>query len=75
MFGISEAALKKLKEQYPAGTRVELISMNDEYQKLEPGEKGTVISVDSLGTIHIEWDCGNSLGIIYNEDYVVKIVM
>lgn len=73
MFGISEEALKKLKEQYPSDARVELISMTDEYQKLEPGEKGTIIGVDDIGTIHVDWDCGSSLGIIYNEDSCRKI--
>lgn len=73
MFGISEEALTKLKEQYPAGTRVELISMNDEYQKIAPGEKGTIIGVDDIGTIHVDWDCGSDLGIIYNEDSCRKI--
>ena len=73
MFGISDEALKKLKEQYTPGTRVELISMNDEYQSLAPGEKGIVIGVDDIGTIHVDWDCGSRLGIIYNEDSCRKI--
>lgn len=67
---ISKESLKRLKERYTAGTRVELISMNDPYnQKLVPGCKGTVIYVDDIGTIHIAWDCGSSLGIVYGEDF------
>lgn len=31
MFGISDAVIERLKREYPAGTRVELVSMNDEY--------------------------------------------
>ena len=38
MFGISEATVKRLKEEYPVGCRVELIHMEDPYnRKLTPG--------------------------------------
>ena len=30
MFGISEASVKRLKEEYPVGCRVELIHMEEE---------------------------------------------
>ena len=66
---ISKAALQALKAQYPKGTRVELIHMDDPYNtKLVPGCKGTVISVDSIGTIHVAWDCGSGLGVAYSVD-------
>ena len=66
---ISEKTLERLRQQYPKGTRVELISMNDPYNtKLGPGSKGTVIGVDDIGSIHVAWDCGSSLGIVYGED-------
>jgi len=58
-----------LREKYPTGTRVVLIRMNDPYSnRPTPGEKGTVISVDDIGTIHVRWDCGSSLGVAYGED-------
>lgn len=58
-----------LREKYPIGTRVVLIQMNDPHSnRLTPGEKGTVISVDDIGTIHVRWDCGSSLGVAYGED-------
>ena len=66
---ISKEALQALRERYPKGTRVELVHMDDPYnRKLVPGCKGTVISVDSIGTIHVAWDCGSSLGVAYGED-------
>ena len=66
---ISKAILQALKEQYPKGTRVELIHMDDPYNtKLVPGCKGTVISVDSIGTIHVVWDCGSGLGVANGAD-------
>lgn len=58
-----------LREQYPVGSRVELVHMNDPFNdKLYPGCRGTVRAVDSIGTIHVSWDCGSSLGVVYGED-------
>ena len=66
---IDEKTLKQLREQYPPGTRVELVHMDDPYnRKLVPGCKGTVRCVDDIGTIHVRWDCGSSLGVVYGED-------
>jgi len=75
MFGIRKETLQRLREQYPAGTRVELVRMDDPYNtRLYPGCRGTVMSVDSIGTIHVQWDCGSSLGIVYGEDLCRKVV-
>lgn len=69
MYNIGKETLEKLRKDYPAGARVELIHMDDPYsKKLYPGSKGTVRSVDDMGTIHVRWDCGSSLGVIYGED-------
>ena len=71
---ISKAALESLRERYPAGTRVELVSMDDPYNKrLVPGCRGTVAWVDDMGTIHVAWDCGSSLGIVYGVDRCRKV--
>ena len=51
MFGISEETVKRLKEEFPVGCRVELIHMEDSYnRKLTPGCQGTVRIVDDIGT-------------------------
>ena len=68
MFGISAPALAMLRERFPKGCRVELVSMNDPYSRLRPGDKGTVLFVDDIGTVHVSWDCGSSLGVVYGED-------
>lgn len=68
MNGISKEQLKILREKYLPRTRVELVRMNDLYIKLEIGTKGTVLSVDDIGTIHVNWDSGSCLGIVYGED-------
>ena len=59
-----------LRERFPKGTRVELISMDDPYSRLKPGDSGIVEFVDDIGTIHIRWDCGSGLGIVYGEDRI-----
>lgn len=71
---ISKETLAKLREKYPTGTRVELVYMDDPYTKLTAGDKGTVRCVDDMGTIHINWDCGSSLGAVYGVDIITKIV-
>ena len=73
MFGAPKQIVERLKKEYPKGTRVELVRMEDPYRKLEPGEKGTVTGVDDIGTIHVSWDCGSALGIAYGEDSCRKI--
>ena len=67
--------LEQLRKEYPIGTRVELIHMDDPYnKKLVPGCKGTVRWVDDWGTIHVNWDGGSGLGIVYGEDSCRKVV-
>ena len=62
--------LKALREQYPRGCRVRLNHMNDPYRPdLKEGSLGTVIRVDDIGTIHVVWDCGSSLGVAYGVDF------
>ena len=63
-----------LRKKYPAGTRVELVRMDDPYTSLTTGDKGTVRFVDDMGTIHIRWDCGSSLGAVYGVDVITKII-
>ena len=64
--------VERVREQYPAGTRVELISISDPYAKLKPGDRGTVRHVDDVATIFVSWDCGSGLGVAYGEDSVKK---
>ncbi len=47
---LSQKQVEKIKEQYPAGTRIELIYMEDPYGPIEAGTQGTVESVDDVGT-------------------------
>lgn len=74
MYVISQNTLERLRKDYPAGARVELVHMNDPFMdKLRFGSKGTVRCVDDMGTIHVDWDCGSSLGVVFGEDSCRRI--
>ena len=73
MRGIQPEILKKLKTDFIPGMRVLLIRMNDPYTEISPGTKGTVTGVDDMGTIHVNWDSGSSLGVAFGEDSCRKI--
>lgn len=47
------------------GDRVQLIRCTDEYTRLQPGALGTVVLVDATGTVHVNWDDGAKLGLVY----------
>ncbi|MEA4875655.1 DUF4314 domain-containing protein [Anaerorhabdus sp.] len=59
--------IKYLKEKYQKGQRVECIDMQDA-QAVPSGTQGTIQFVDDMGTIHVAWDNGQSLGLIDGED-------
>lgn len=50
-----------------AGMRVKLIYMEDP-QAPAPGTEGTVQFIDDIGTIHVAWDTGCSLGLVPGVD-------
>jgi hypothetical protein len=66
----SKEAVERIRKQYPPGARVELVSMNDPYTNLKPGDRGTVELVDDIGTVFVRWDCGSRLGAAYGEDKI-----
>lgn len=59
--------IESLKKEFPVGSRVELIKMDDK-QAPPIGTKGTVLGVDDIGSIMVAWDSGSSLNVIYGED-------
>ena len=58
-----------LRREYPVGTRVSLVRMDDP-QAPPLGTKGTVTGVDDMGSILVDWDNGSRLNVIYGEDCV-----
>ena len=73
MTTIHPEMLKQLKEYYTPGTRVRLIHMSDPYTNLCQGDRGTVTMVDDIGTVHVNWDHGSTLGIVFGEDECRRI--
>lgn len=63
----SKEIVQMLRKKYLAGTRVELVEMDD-VQAPEVGTKGTVWGVDDTGSIMVQWDNGSGLHIIYGLD-------
>lgn len=73
MFFPTRDVVEKIKKEYPSGTRVELIELNDPYRHFDAGLKGTVSCVDDTGTIHVDWDNGSHLGLVYSVDSCRKL--
>ena len=57
------------RQKYPAGTRIELLEMDDP-QAPPIGTKGTVLGVDDIGSLMVSWDNGSSLNVAYSIDRV-----
>jgi hypothetical protein len=56
------------------GKRIELISTNDPYTDLKPGDRGTVVDITELPyedtpfKVWVQWDSGSRLGILEGHD-------
>ncbi|MEK5217787.1 DUF4314 domain-containing protein [Psychrobacillus sp. FSL H8-0487] len=60
--------IKARKELYKPNSRVILTKdMEDPFQPLKRGLKGTVRRVDDTGTVHVRWDNGSGLGATLKE--------
>lgn len=59
--------VERIRAQYPVGTRVRLLSMDDP-QAPPIGTEGTVLGVDDAGHIMMSWDSGGSLNLVYGVD-------
>lgn len=68
MYFPSKEEVDRLRQRYPAGTRIECLFMNDPYSPITAGEFGTVIGVDDAGDLLMRWDSGRSLKLIPGED-------
>lgn len=68
----SEAIVESVRREYPVGTRIELLEMDD-FQAPPIGSHGTVTGVDDTGSLLVSWDNGSGLNVIYGVDRVRKI--
>lgn len=67
--------VKRIKENYPKGTRIRLESMEDPLAPVPSGMEGTVNFVDDIGQIHMKWDNGRSLALVPGVDVFSKMDM
>ena len=69
---IRKETLERLRQEYPLGCRVQLVKMADP-QALPVGTCGTVIGVDDICSIMVNWDNGCGLSVAYGEDRCRRI--
>lgn len=55
------------KHFYPVGTQIRLLEMADK-QAPPCGTLGTVMKIDDIGTVFVQWENGSSLGLVPEED-------
>ena len=65
--------VERIRKQYPKGTRLELIAIDDPYTTLKAGDRGTVDFVDDAGQIAMAWDSGSRLSLIPCVDSFRKV--
>lgn len=68
----SREIVERVRREYPAGTRVELLRMED-MQAPPIGTRGTVTGVDDIASILVDWDNGSGLHVVYGEDVCRKL--
>lgn len=68
----SKEIVEGIRRDYPAGTRVELVRMDDP-QAPPVGTKGTVLGVDDIGSIMVSWDNGCGLSVAFGENLCRKV--
>ena len=68
----SREEVERIREEYPVGTKVELVKMDDP-QAPPIGTKGIVHAVDDVGNLIMKWENGSRLNVIIGEDIVTII--
>ena len=63
---------QEVRDLYTPGTKIRLIKMND-VQAPPTGTKGVVEYIDDIGTIHVKWETGSSLGVVWGEDQIALV--
>ena len=69
----SQKTIEYLRNEYPEGTRIQLIHMSNDPKPVPDNTLGTVKFIDDMGTIHMNWDNGRSLGLIPERDDFTKL--
>jgi hypothetical protein len=69
----SKEIIERITKEYPPGTAVECIELNDRCTPIPPGTKGKVQFVDDTGTIFVKWNNGSGIGVLFGVDRIKKI--
>ena len=69
----SRESVERVRSEYPTGSRVVLVRMDDS-QAPPVGTMGTVVGVDDTASLLVNWDNGSSLNVLYGYDVVRKEV-
>lgn len=66
---LTKEKLDELRNIYPKGKRITLLHMDD-VQAPPVGTQGTVVGVDDIGQVLVNWDDGSNLNLIPSIDTV-----
>lgn len=64
--------VERIRQEYPAGTKVALVSMMDP-QASPVGTIGEILAVDDTASLIMRWENGSGLNVVYGEDTVRKV--
>ena len=64
--------VERVRREYPIGTLVELVKMDDAFAP-PVGTIGEVLGVDDTASLIMKWSNGSGLNVVFGED-VVRIV-
>jgi len=63
----SEKEVEEIKNKYKVGDRIKLICMDDDFA-VPSGTYGTIDFIDDEGQIHMDWENGRTIPLIYGVD-------
>jgi len=78
---LTEKEITEIKNKYKPDMKIRLLKdMQLDEQPIKAGEIGVIDHVDDIGTIHVRWKSGSSLGIVPNIDEFelvekIKVIM
>ncbi|MCI8470646.1 MAG: DUF4314 domain-containing protein [Clostridia bacterium] len=64
----TQEEVQNIKKTYTKGTKVQLIKMYDLTNSVLSGTMGIIDFVDDVGTIHVNWETGSTLGLVVGID-------
>ena len=68
----SKEQIEMIRKEYPTGTKVELLAMDDK-QAPPVGTIGEVIALDDIGQLVMRWQNGSGLNLIPGVDSFRKV--